>query len=221
MVARRADGRVRLVLVRHGESEWNRAGRWQGHGGRGLTDLGRAQAAVTAARLLGEQPHPDLVIHSDLERAAQTAAPFVERLAAPVVVDPRLRERDVGWWSGLTRAEIASADPEGLAAWEAGRDVPAGGGETLGQMRARALAALDDVTGRLAGAGGGLAVVVTHGGPIRGAVAGLLGLPVGAARRLSSPGNCSITVVDRDARQARLVVYADADHLADSEPARP
>jgi probable phosphoglycerate mutase len=98
----------RLLLVRHGQSEWNADGRWQGQADPPLTDLGRAQARA-AARALGAL---DAVFASDLQRAAETAAIIAESIGiGPVIVDPGLRERDAGAWSGLTRDQIREQFP--------------------------------------------------------------------------------------------------------------
>src|SRR3546814_1711635 len=94
---------TRVLLVRHGQSEWNATGRWQGQADPPLTDLGRAQAHH-AARSLGVV---DAIVASDLQRAADTALIISGELGVgPVVLDEGLRERDAGEWSGLTRAEI-------------------------------------------------------------------------------------------------------------------
>jgi broad specificity phosphatase PhoE len=94
---------VRVLLVRHGQSEWNLTGRWQGQADPPLTDLGRTQAR-SAARALGAV---EAIWTSDLQRATETATIISAELGVgPVVVDPDLRERDAGEWSGLTRAEI-------------------------------------------------------------------------------------------------------------------
>jgi probable phosphoglycerate mutase len=99
---------TRILLVRHGQSEWNLTGRWQGQTDPPLTDLGRAQAA-NAARSLGTV---DAIWSSDLQRAAETAAIIGNELGVgPVVLDPDLREREAGEWSGLTRAEIDEQYP--------------------------------------------------------------------------------------------------------------
>ena len=94
---------TRVLLVRHGQSEWNADGRWQGQADPPLTDLGRQQAS-DAARALGAV---DAIVTSDLQRAAETADIISEALGVgPVVVEPDLRERHAGEWQGLTRAEI-------------------------------------------------------------------------------------------------------------------
>lgn len=110
----RPDGRygvrlmTRILLVRHGESEWNAAGRWQGQADPPLSDQGRAQA-VSAAASIGSV---DAVVTSDLERAAHTGTIIARNLGVDhVATDPGLRERDAGQLSGLTRAQIYERFP--------------------------------------------------------------------------------------------------------------
>src|SRR3954471_3985163 len=99
---------TRLLLVRHGQSEWNAQGRWQGQADPPLTDLGRAQARA-AARSVGSV---DGIFASELQRATETAAIIAEELGlGPVLIDEGLRERDAGAWSGLTRDEIHERFP--------------------------------------------------------------------------------------------------------------
>jgi probable phosphoglycerate mutase len=97
-----------LLVVRHGQSEWNAIGRWQGHADPPLSELGRRQAYVASAAIGAV----DGIVSSDLLRAAETAAIIAQQLGVgPVVVDQRLRERDVGQWTGLTRVEIDKGWP--------------------------------------------------------------------------------------------------------------
>jgi probable phosphoglycerate mutase len=97
-----------VLLVRHGQSEWNAAGRWQGQADPALSDLGREQARLAAAAL----GTVDAIVASDLQRASETALIISGLLGVgPVVLEPGLRERDAGEWSGLTRAEIDERYP--------------------------------------------------------------------------------------------------------------
>jgi glucosyl-3-phosphoglycerate phosphatase len=204
--------RWRLVLVRHGETEWNAIGRWQGHGGRGLSGLGRSQAEITADWVAKAFDPVAFVARSDLERVAETSAPIEERLGVPVRVDARLRELDCGTWSGKTHDEVAAADPEGYAMWQRGEDVAPGGGERVSELQARVTAALRAYAEELQS--GETAVVVTHGGPIRVGVAGLLGESVNRLDRTRGPvPNCSITVLAGGAAHVAIERYADASHL--------
>jgi probable phosphoglycerate mutase len=151
-----------LLLARHGETDWNRERRWQGHADQPLNDAGREQARALAERLAADEP-PALVYSSDLARASGTAEIVAGRLELPVRLDPRLREVDVGEWSGLTTAEIEDRFPDGL------RRRRAGGtgwerGETYEAMGERVLEALREIA---AAAGDARVLVVTHGGAIR------------------------------------------------------
>ena len=92
-----------LLLVRHGETDWNAEGRLQGHTDRPLNDFGRRQASALAERLAGDGI--TAVYSSDLSRALETAEILAARLELPVVTDPDLRERNWGSWEGLTGPE--------------------------------------------------------------------------------------------------------------------
>ena len=141
-----------ILLARHGETDWNRDGRWQGWADPPLNDTGRAQARELAEQLR-ETPF-DAVYSSDLRRAFETAQIVAAPHGVPVVADPGLREIDVGSWSGLTRAELAERFPDGSRP----------DGETREQHQARVLAAVE----RLARDHPGERIlIVTHGGTMR------------------------------------------------------
>ncbi len=163
--------RTPLLLVRHGETSWNAEGRWQGHADPELTDRGRAQADELARFLAAESGAAwKRIIASDLARARQTAEIVAELLSLPLELDRRLRELDVGAWSGLSREEIARIDPETLHAFEQGEPtVRPGGGESRLEIRERTHAFVTDLTKRCTGEG---LIVVTHLGVIRALVPG-------------------------------------------------
>jgi 2,3-bisphosphoglycerate-dependent phosphoglycerate mutase len=177
-----------LLLARHGETDWNDARRWQGHADQPLNDTGRAQAAGLAASLAGRMV---AAIHSsDLARARETAEIVGERLGLPVVVDPGLREVDVGNWSGVVHDEIPKLYPAGFARWQDGGQGWEGG-ESYDAMGARAVAALL----RIAEAHEGETVlVVAHGGTIRACRAAAEGLSYRELREAGLPptANCSV-----------------------------
>ena len=100
-----------LLLVRHGETDWNAAGRLQGHTDRPLNDYGRRQARELADRLAGDGIQA--VYASDLARARETAEILGARLGLEVAVDPDLREKDWGTWEGLTSDERVHVEFEG------------------------------------------------------------------------------------------------------------
>jgi broad specificity phosphatase PhoE len=146
---------TRLLLCRHGQSTWNASGRWQGQADPPLSELGRLQAQHAASRV----GSVDLVVASDLERARDTALIIAEALGVgPVIVDPDLRERDAGEWSGLTRAEIEEQWPGYLD-----REERPPGWEPQDALYDRAMRALARIDEEYRGAE---ALVVTHGGLI-------------------------------------------------------
>lgn len=130
---------MRLILLRHGRTAWNAERRFQGQADPPLDEVGRAQAYEVAALVAALRPQ--VLVSSDLQRAAQTAVPLGEVTGLPVLVEPRLRERSLGHWEGLTRDEVADRFPDEYADWVAGRDVSRRGGETREQVASRALAA--------------------------------------------------------------------------------
>ena len=154
---------TRVLLVRHGQSEWNAVGRWQGQADPPLSDVGRAQARA-AAHSLGAL---DAIFASDLQRATETAAIIAAELGVgPVVVDADLRERDAGEWSGLTRAEIEERYPGYLdttPSFAAGAPRRPPGWEPDDSVLERALRALGTIGDAV---DGGDVLAVTHGGLI-------------------------------------------------------
>jgi probable phosphoglycerate mutase len=154
---------ARFLLIRHGESTWNAAGRWQGHGNPPLSPRGRDQVSRLARALA--PVGVDAIVSSDLLRARQTAALLAAALDLDVATDARLRELDVGTWTGCTRAQIAARDAAALARFDGGaRAARAGGGETRDEVRSRAQRALADCAARHPGR---LVAVVCHLGVVR------------------------------------------------------
>jgi len=149
-----------IILARHGESEWNRAGRWQGHADPPLTDRGREQAAELAVALTDVAL--EAIYASDLRRAADTAEIVASALGLPVTTDPLLREVDVGEWSGLTAAEVEQRYPAAFRRYRAGGDGWEQG-EPHATMTERVTAA---VAGIAALYPSGQVLCVLHGGVI-------------------------------------------------------
>jgi probable phosphoglycerate mutase len=141
-----------LLLARHGETDWNREGRWQGHADVALNDRGREQARELAARLRDEPI--DVVVASDLKRAHETALIVAEMKRLPVATDAGLREIDVGRWSGLTPDEIAQCFP-GMATHD---------GETNAQHLERVVATFRRIVEVYRGR---RVLVVSHGKTLR------------------------------------------------------
>jgi broad specificity phosphatase PhoE len=196
---------VQITFIRHGQTDGNAAGRWQGHTDSSLTQLGRRQAKSLGARLAGRSF--DLVVASDLGRTQQTAA----ALEREFVTDARWREPFFGSWENLTTAEIMRQPGEGLAALLAGEDVALGGGERASEAVVRTRAALEDVIDRLDG--NGSVAVVSHGMALLVLISDLLKVRIPSQLRLL--GNTSIAEVVLDGDEIRLTRYNDDTHLGD------
>lgn len=153
-----------ILLIRHGETDWNVDKRLQGHTDIGLNATGQRQAALLG-QALADEPL-DAVFASDLQRARDTAQALAQRQGLTVQIEPALRERCYGGFEGLRHDEIAARYPQDYIAWKAREmDVryPAGErvAETMCEFSARAVAAL---TGLLAAGRYRKIAVVTHGG---------------------------------------------------------
>lgn len=149
-----------IIVIRHGETAWNREGRMQGHTDIALSGAGIAQAEELAARLAGE-PF-DALYSSDLRRALGTAERVARRTGHRISVDPRLRERNLGVLQAFTGEESARVHPEVYERYRRGEaDYVIPGGESARQFFARVLGALREIAEEFIGR---RAVVVCHGG---------------------------------------------------------
>jgi broad specificity phosphatase PhoE len=157
-----------IYLSRHGETDWNAEGRWQGHTDQPLNENGRNQARALAEAL--RSTGLSGVVTSDLVRARETAA-IVAAAHGRLIdyVDPDLRERTIGVFEGLTRAECERLHPEAWAAWVQ-RKVPPPGAEAQGPLGERVMKAIARAAMRVAHAEAPL-LLVTHGGAMRAALA--------------------------------------------------
>jgi broad specificity phosphatase PhoE len=176
---------TRLVVWRHGNTDWNAGGRVQGQTDVPLNDLGRQQA-VDAAELL-VRLHPSVIVSSDLVRAADTAAALGALTGLPVRSDVRLRERFFGTWQGLTMAEAAERHPAEHARWRAGAESIGCDIEGLDDMGKRVAEGFSDAAELTPG---GTVVVATHGAAARQGIGHLLGWPVAQLRTLRALQNC-------------------------------
>ena len=149
-----------LLLVRHGETDWNRDQRWQGHSDTSLNEVGREQARALAETL----DRPDRIYSSDLARARETAEIIGEHVGVPIEVDPRLRERRFGAWEGLTAAEIEERFAADLARWRSGEGPGASDAEDFTAFAARVGSFVDELLARHPDE---RVLIVAHGGTIR------------------------------------------------------
>jgi len=204
----------RLVLVRHGLTEWNREGRFQGHLDPPLSRAGRHEARLVARRLAAvDDLRPARLIASPLQRAFATAVTIGRAVGLEPVPDARLVEIGQGDWEGLTYAEIEEAHPEEYHAWrKAGGMRPPPGGEPFEQARAR----IAEVVAELTRGAPWPACVVSHGGALRLMAHGLLELD-GSDLGLDVD-NAAVSVLARRGDTWHLERWNDSLHLLGLEP---
>jgi probable phosphoglycerate mutase len=215
-----------LLLVRHGVTDWNREGRFQGHLDPPLCDPGRRQARLLGARLAGVGPRPDVVIASPLGRALETAQLIVADLLSrnhtvTMTTDDRLMEIGQGDWEGRTHAELAVEDAERYAAWRRrGSDLQPPNAEPIEDARRRVATFLADALPPLRGR---TVCLVSHGGILRLAARELLALSVERTWSVDVD-NASLSQllpVDdgvAEPRIWRLVSWNDVRHLLGQMP---
>lgn len=198
-----------FYLIRHGETEWNRRGRWQGHADVPLNEVGRAQARRLARRLLDEDIRFDHMYASDLSRAFETAQIIAQALETLVQPLRDLREIDIGMWSGLTRTEITTRWP---GAFETVLHPP--NGEPREAFGVRVGSALLRLAEQHPGA---MLALVTHGGSIRAMLQQVYALQGRPEQPVPTIGNTSICEVRRDADGWHIVRLNDLAHVAEAQ----
>lgn len=183
----------RLVLLRHGQTDWNAGSRMQGQLDTDLTDLGREQA-VAAAEVLAKR-QPLLIVSSDLRRAFDTATALGQRAGLPVTADTRLRETHLGDWQGLTHLEVDDVAPGARVAWRDDARWAPHGGESRVDVAERSLPLVQEIVAGQSDWGVDSpdrpVVLVAHGGLIAALTAAVLGLPVDSWPVLGGMGNAS------------------------------
>jgi glucosyl-3-phosphoglycerate phosphatase len=183
----------RLVMLRHGQTEFNAGSRMQGQLDTELSDLGRDQA-VAAAEVLAKR-QPLLIVSSDLRRALDTAMVLGERSGMPLEVDARLRETHLGDWQGMTHIEVDAAAPGARIAWRNDATWAPHGGESRVDVAARGLPLVRELVAGQTEWGTDEperpVVLVAHGGLIAALTAALLNLPVDNWPALGGMGNAS------------------------------
>lgn len=172
-----------VIFWRHGQTDYNLEGRFQGQTDIPLNALGRTQAAQAASYL--SRLHPDLIVSSDLSRAADTADELASLLNLTVTSDDRLRETAFGQWEGHTREELSASWPEELEQWLSGADMNPPEGESRSESGRRVASAITDIIG---GSDAQTIAIVAHGAVLRAAAELLLGME--GPGRLAVLGNC-------------------------------
>jgi broad specificity phosphatase PhoE len=199
---------TRILLARHGETDWNRDGRWQGHTDEPLNAVGLAQAEDLGAQVATLAV--DLLYSSDLARARQTAAAIERATGLEAVIDADLREVDVGEWAGCNREQARARDPAWYQRWLDGAVEGYRGGETYVQLHERSVRAFRRVA---AAAQGRTAVIVCHGGNIRAIVSEVIGIGADERWRVAGAANCSLTAIEEDRGRLRLASFNETGHL--------
>jgi broad specificity phosphatase PhoE len=203
---------VRIVFARHGETQFNVEGRWQGQSDSPLTERGLAQARQLALALSNEPLAA--VYSSDLGRAARTADEVAKPHQLAVTTDARLREIDVGDWTGRNRAQIEQFDADGLHTWAS---MPASmrlpNGESLAEAQRRALAFF---TYAMPAHAGETVAVVTHGAVGQAILVAAMGRTVDDLWLKERLDNCQISRLEwTPERGLQLVELSDVRHLSE------
>ncbi len=199
----------RVLLWRHGQTDWNMVNRFQGHSDIPLNDVGRYQAKHAAEILAGM--NPTAIISSDLGRARATAQALADLVGLSVTVHENLRETNGGLWEGKTGTENRAEDFKNFIRWIDGDDNPAG---TTGEKRSEVAArAVGVIMKELEGKTDQLLVVATHGGTARCVLGELLQLPLSHWGVIGGLSNASWSILERNTRQWNLI-----EHNAGSIP---
>jgi probable phosphoglycerate mutase len=204
---------TRFIVVRHGETQWNVEARVQGHGDSPLTAAGIAQAEAVAQRLAGERF--DVLLSSDLGRAAQTARRIAARCGHPIVTDARLRERHFGAGEGLTYDEIGILYPDAFSRTrETDPDFVIPGGESRRAFHERVTAAFEALAREHAGR---RVAVITHGGVLAALYRFIHGIAVATPHKVPIT-NAAFNLVACDAGRWSVEAWDDSAHLGVADP---
>ena len=201
---------MKLVLVRHGETDWNKLGKFQGHHDTALNSRGAAQARETA-QAVAQWKH-SAIFSSPLLRTMQVAREISQLSGMPVVQVPGFRELSLGDLEGVTGEEMRAGWPHFYAAW---RDDPASvvmpNGESLADLQERAWGSLVEL--ERAHAEDDALIVVSHNFAIRSMIGKTLGMPLTNFHRMRLSLS-SISIIESDHRGWRLVSYNSTSHLS-------
>lgn len=189
----------RVVLWRHGQTDYNASFRLQGQVDIPLNATGRAQAERAAHRVA--EFNPALIVASDLVRAADTARAAAQLLDMDVVTDERLRERNFGVWEGLHADEIAEGWPEAAAAWKRGEHPEGIGAERRAEVGRRFAAGVEAHAGEMPD--GSTLLVAAHGACIAVGITTLLGLDADDWAGIRGLGNCHWSILESSPREPR------------------
>ena len=207
---------IDLWLVRHGETDWNRELRLQGHLDAPLNALGLQQAQRLGLSLAAQGPRP--LLASDLLRTRQTAEPLAGQWQTPALPDSLWREQSFGVVEGLTLQEVQERHPDVVAGWRShDPDFAPEGGESRRQFHARVMQAVQALLDRCSQEGWQSPVVVSHGGVLDMVYRRATGQALGGPRECLIP-NAGLNHVRTDGQRFEIVQWAQTDHLAGLPP---
>ncbi len=207
---------IDLWLVRHGETDWNRELRFQGHLDAPLNDLGLQQAHRLGVHLAAQQPRP--LLASDLLRTRQTAEPLAGQWQTQALPDRLWREQSFGVIEGLTLDEIRTQHPDIVRGWQRhDPDFAPEGGESRRQFHARVMQAVQALVERCLQEGWQAPVVVSHGGVLDMIYRSATGQSLGGPRECPIP-NAGLNHVRTDGERFEIVQWAQTDHLEGLPP---
>lgn len=200
-----------LLLIRHGQTDWNAAGRWQGHTDIPLNEKGLAQAEALARRL---HDWPIKAIYtSDLQRASATAQAISQTTGASVITDVAWRERFAGDLEGHTWEEIRTQMPEIWAVLRQGSgEAPTG--ETYSELRQRVAAAYQSILDQHPDE---MIAIVSHGGTLHNFISYILGMSPHQSVPFSLRGNTGLSIVQVEEHRAYVLLLNDTSHLEKEE----
>ena len=200
-----------LIVVRHGESNYNRERRWQGQSQDAiLTDLGWQQAECCGDALKASPA--SALYSSDLSRSMQTAVAIARATGLPIYPETRLREIDAGAWTNRLSDEVRAQEPDRVQAWDnAPFTTSPTGGETLAQAQTRIL---DFVSERAPAYAGQSIIIATHGAILQTLMAQAMGIPLDRLWLDTPAANGAIVRLEWNAAHLRLMGPPSIDHLA-------
>ena len=199
-----------IIIIRHGETEWNKTGRFQGHSDVPLSAEGRAQAAMLGKNLAVD--HVDMIYASDLTRAMETAAPLAQRFGLEVISDPQLRELNFGAWEGRNFNDVNAENPNAMKNFYTDpeqADIPES--EPFPEFQRRIAGRVREIVAQERGK---RIVIVSHGASIRILLADLLSMPIRSIWHLSQLNTAVNKIRFEDDGFAAITLMNDTAHLS-------
>ena len=198
-----------IIIIRHGETEWNKTGRFQGHSDVPLSAEGRAQAAALGKNLVVD--HVDAIYASDLTRAMETAAPLAQRFGLEVISDPLLRELNFGSWEGRNFNDVNAENPNAMKNFYTDpeqADIPES--EPFPEFQRRVAGRVREIVAQERGQ---RIVIVSHGASIRILFADILSMPIRSIWHVSQLNTAVNKIRFEDDGFAVVTLMNDTSHL--------